>query len=194
MGITFVLQNKMLTPRSPGRATLALNLASASPLKDSVNVQTPVAHINTCALNAMESTKPRNAEQSRPLQCNKNRCLNLQVSLVPTPVLVHQLNKYLEGYPNKDDVISGFTKGFRLDYQGIRYPQKSRNHFSARENPQGLASLLNEGLANARIAGPFQSPPFPNFRSSPLAVVPKKEPNKYRLIRFMICLFRKAAL
>lgn len=33
-----------------------------------------------------------------------------------------------------------------------------------------------------RILGPFDSHPFQNFRLSPLGLVPKKEPNSFRLI------------
>ncbi|KAM4016896.1 uncharacterized protein ACNLHF_003047 [Anomaloglossus baeobatrachus] len=35
------------------------------------------------------------------------------------------------------------------------------------------------------MAGPFQDPPFSNLRISPLGVVPKKEPNKFRLIHHL---------
>ena len=33
-----------------------------------------------------------------------------------------------------------------------------------------------------RIAGPFSSPPLKNFRCSPLSIINKKEPNKFRLL------------
>ena len=36
-----------------------------------------------------------------------------------------------------------------------------------------------------RLAGPFDSPPLPNFRVSPLGVVPKKAPGEYRLIHHL---------
>lgn len=43
---------------------------------------------------------------------------------------------------------------------------------------------MKEISAN-RIAGPFIFPPFINFWVSPLALVPKKEPNAYRLIHHL---------
>lgn len=46
------------------------------------------------------------------------------------------------------------------------------------------AKLLKE-IGDGRIAGPFQNPPFPNFRVSPLGIIPKKEPNTYRLIHYL---------
>lgn len=35
------------------------------------------------------------------------------------------------------------------------------------------------------MAGPFVSPPFKNVHVSPLGLVPKKEPNSYRLIHHL---------
>ena len=40
-------------------------------------------------------------------------------------------------------------------------------------------------MAAARLAGPFASPPFPQFRVSPLGLVPKKTPGEYRLIHHL---------
>lgn len=45
-----------------------------------------------------------------------------------------------------------------------------------------VKSKINAEIAEGRIEGPFSSPPFTDFRLSPLAIVPKKEPNSYRLI------------
>ena len=42
---------------------------------------------------------------------------------------------------------------------------------------------LSKELAANRLAGPFDAPPFANFRVSPLGVVPKKTSGEYRLIR-----------
>ena len=36
-----------------------------------------------------------------------------------------------------------------------------------------------------RIVGPFRTPPFANFRTSPLGVVPKKDPSEFRLIHHL---------
>lgn len=36
-----------------------------------------------------------------------------------------------------------------------------------------------------RISGPFDSPPFENFRLSPLGIIPKKDPVCYRLIHHL---------
>ena len=36
-----------------------------------------------------------------------------------------------------------------------------------------------------RVLGPFKHPPFDNFRVSPLGVIPKKQPGKYRMIHHL---------
>ena len=36
-----------------------------------------------------------------------------------------------------------------------------------------------------RVVGPFKTPPFPNFRISPIGIVPKKVPDELRLIHHL---------
>ena len=82
---------------------------------------------------------------------------------LPTPVNAKRLQRALQGYDPAETtfLVDGFIHGFHINYFGT--PTLSALH-------------------NHRIAGPFSSPPFPNFQSSPLRVVPKKEPNAFRLI------------
>ena len=35
------------------------------------------------------------------------------------------------------------------------------------------------------LSGPFSTPPFPNFRCSPLGIVPKKVPSEFRMIHHL---------
>lgn len=48
-----------------------------------------------------------------------------------------------------------------------------------------MSAKISKELAASRIAGPFDSPPFPTFRVSPLEVVPKKAPGEYRSIHHL---------
>ena len=43
---------------------------------------------------------------------------------------------------------------------------------------QNLAHEISLG----RVAGPFDTPPFPNFQVSPIGLVPKKNSDKFRTI------------
>ena len=48
-------------------------------------------------------------------------------------------------------------------------------------------SKLQKEITAGRIAGPFTRPPFPDFRSSPIGIVPKKTPDEVRLIHHLSC-------
>ena len=56
---------------------------------------------------------------------------------------------------------------------------------SVQQNPEIVSAKISEELAAGRLAGPFDTPPFPNFRVSALGVVPKKDPGEYRLIHHL---------
>ena len=51
--------------------------------------------------------------------------------------------------------------------------------------PEVVRKKILKEVREGRVAGPFASPPFVNFRISPLGIVPKKEPNAYRLIHHL---------
>ena len=58
----------------------------------------------------------------------------------------------------------------------------SDNHQSALQASTHVNEKINHEIHLGRIAGPFDEPPFFNFHSSPLGLVPKHDPGKYRLI------------
>ena len=101
---------------------------------------------------------------------------------VVTPINIPSLSKILSNYPNKNYLIDGFSEGFHLRYKAPPFSSFSRNHQSATLHANALNDLVDRELSAGRIAGPFSSPPFDNFVVSPLGVVPKKEPGKFRLI------------
>ncbi|XP_028403232.1 uncharacterized protein LOC114525965 isoform X1 [Dendronephthya gigantea] len=82
-------------------------------------------------------------------------------------------------------LYNGFQFGFPLHFEGIRISFFATNLVSALQNPEIVSAKLSKELAANRIAGPFDNPPFPNFRVSPLGVVPKKTPGEYRLIHHL---------
>ena len=48
------------------------------------------------------------------------------------------------------------------------------------QQPAVVEAKLSKEIDAGRVAGPFQTPPFPKFRVSPLGVVPKKVPGEFR--------------
>ncbi|KAM3932738.1 uncharacterized protein RB166_005767 [Leptodactylus fuscus] len=53
------------------------------------------------------------------------------------------------------------------------------------EHREVVSAKLRKEVALGRMAGPFASPPFEDLVVSPLGVVPKKEPNQFRLIHHL---------
>ncbi|MCG7879112.1 MAG: hypothetical protein N0C90_22680, partial [Candidatus Thiodiazotropha endolucinida] len=80
-------------------------------------------------------------------------------------------------------MIDGVLNGFPLGSVGSVPPSISGNPPSALVHDRFIEDKLKKELSLGRIKGPYKSPPFENFKTSPLGVVPKKEPNTFRLIQ-----------
>lgn len=93
-----------------------------------------------------------------------------------TPVKVDRLKFFLHGYDSAlaSYLIDGFRFGFRVHFVGERLSYESPNLKSAIDQPDLVKAKLSRECAAGRIFGPFTTPPFPNFRTSPLGIVPKK--------------------
>ena len=108
---------------------------------------------------------------------NTNSQLNL-----PTPVKPNILSKWLKGYANKINIINGFTQGFHLLINGQQEQIIKHNHPSALALFDAVQAKIEKEVNQGRTAGPFKSPPFLNFTTSPLGAVPKKDPGEFRII------------
>ena len=82
-------------------------------------------------------------------------------------------------------LISGFTEGFPLHYEGSRDSFRAPNLLSAVQNPSAVDYKIAKELESHRLAGPFPFPPFSVFRISSLGLVPKKTPGDFRLIHHL---------
>ena len=94
-------------------------------------------------------------------------------TLVPTPVKVNRLALYLMGYEDQfwNNLIDGFTVGFRLHFQGPYNASCTNNLISAMQHPEVVDTKLSKEMQSGRIQGPFNYPPFSNLRVSPLGVI-----------------------
>jgi hypothetical protein len=103
--------------------------------------------------------------------------LAVQPSL-PKPVKLQPLAKFLSGYAPDivQIIISGFSMGFPLHFQGRRQFSIPNNLLSALQNPTFVDVKQAQELAAKRILGPFTSPAFQSFCISPLSLIPKKLP------------------
>ena len=82
-------------------------------------------------------------------------------------------------------LVHGFRYGFRIQFIGNRAPFESPNLKSALQNPDLVLSKLQKEIDAGRIVGPLTNAPFPDFRTSPIGIVPKKTPNEVRLIQHL---------
>ena len=98
-----------------------------------------------------------------------------------------RLDFLLQGYRSHlaTYLVNGFRYGFRIQFIGDRTRFESPNLKSALQNPDLVTSKLQKEISAGRIAGPFTLPPFTDFRSSPIGIVPKKTPNEVRLIHHL---------
>ena len=104
-----------------------------------------------------------------------------------TPVKVDCLKFFLHGYDRAlaNYLIDGFGFGFRVHFVGEQLAYKSPNLKSAIDQPDLVQAKLSKECAAGRIVGPFTTPPFPNLRTSPLGIVPKKDLSEFRLIHHL---------
>ena len=102
-----------------------------------------------------------------------------------TPVRSEKLPLYLDGYdPEKAAYLTkGFSEGFRIESEGLEGEclRVDNPRLPVQLRPV-LQKKLQKELDGGRILGPFDEPPFPNLRVSPIKVAPKKTPGDYRFI------------
>lgn len=78
--------------------------------------------------------------------------------------------------------MAGFKHGFKIPANFFTHDAYGGNHPSVMGQPDIVESIIAREIKLGRVCGPFTSPPFDNFHVSPLALIPKQEPGKFRLI------------
>ncbi|XP_033758566.1 uncharacterized protein LOC117340891 [Pecten maximus] len=93
----------------------------------------------------------------------------------------------LDGYDvgKTQYLVNGFKEGFRIHYEGGDFRPTCQNLKSAKDLPGVVEEKLKKELQGGRIAGPFINSPYEQFHVSPIGVVPKKEPGKFRMIHHL---------
>ena len=102
----------------------------------------------------------------------------------PTPLNIKDLEQQLQLYSVnlKENLVSALKNGFNIGYKGPEFQSLSKNLKSASSHPEVLFDNILSELKAKRVVGPFFVPPLPNFRTSPIGVVPKKDSAKFRTI------------
>lgn len=110
---------------------------------------------------------------------------NESLGPLPTPINVPRLANALASHPDRifvSNLLQTFTQGANIGYFGQRLPRFSNNLPTALAQPDIVRANLEKEVSLGRVAGPFPTPPFPNFQVSPIGLVPKKYSDKFRTI------------
>ena len=107
--------------------------------------------------------------------------------LCPSPVILPRLQSFLMRHPDQafaQYVYRGFTSGFRIGYDRDRAPLRPSqgNHPSSFANPAVLRSNINSETSLGRVVGPLPPAWSSAIHCSPLGLVPKSSPGKWRTI------------
>ncbi len=134
--------------------------------------------------NQSDSHVHNNTDETSP--CSKGQwCVCCKY---PTPVKLEKMIPYLDKYTNKAAskiLKEGFKNGFKLAYLGDRTSRDSKNLKSITNLKKEALEKINKEVKLGRIAGPFHEKPLPDLIISPIGLVPKSEPGKYRLIQHL---------
>ncbi len=103
---------------------------------------------------------------------------------VVTPVMIHRLLPFLASYDTQltQYLYDGFTQGFKTGFQGDNTLMIAPEHPSVNQYAKELSLLIEQGIKSGETVGPFDTPPHPFFRSSPISIIPKRTPGKFRRI------------
>ena len=154
----------------PAPAPPAPTLTNAT----SLDALQPTQERTTLTPQALDPPSQRLAAQAIPPEAAVEYLSKLSPT---TPIGLSQLALYLHDHPDRasvDAVLTGFSQGFKIGFQGPRVSKEYPNLISARQNPRIVSTNLLKELQLGHTAGPFVSPPFPNFQVYPIGVVPKK--------------------
>ena len=152
--------------------------------RNTTPVETRNAHTNTNVAIAADNILPPSAKSGDSSSKGALRSENHTPVKAESPLKIEVLKNYLKDFkhPDKDFLLEGLEFGFRIPFEGSLPPLSVRNHKSVLSSPDVVSEMIKKEINLGRVAGPFSSPPLPNFHSSPLGLVAKKEPGAFRII------------
>lgn len=172
-------------------STFAISAHEPSPTPSpgaSVMTITPGEN-DVCGSSAYMNTNVQSVAVSTQFSCVEDKegglketCTPTLSPPLPTPVKVSTINKLLSGYHDAEYIIKGFTHGFRVNFEGPGQSLKSKNSRSALHHQDIVSQKIEKEIKLDRIAGPFDTAPFGDFKCSPLSVREKQQPGSYRLL------------
>ena len=108
-----------------------------------------------------------------------------QKPFVSSRIDIYRLKLELADHPVQNfvfNLITTLEEGARIGYSGPRSVRFSPNLIPAAQHPDVVSLNLQKEINLGRVAGPYPSPPLPNFQCHPVGVVPKKYSSDWRTI------------
>ena len=79
-------------------------------------------------------------------------------------------------------VLDGIANGFKVGFSGGQLTSANQNMHSAWSHPEIVDDYLLKELKRGSIAGPFKALPSPSLHINRFGLIPKSEPNQWRMI------------
>ena len=104
---------------------------------------------------------------------------------VSTPLNVDNLALELFDHPDRTlvhNLVNALWYGARIWYLSPHQTRVSRHLLSASQHPEVISANLNKQMQFGKLAGPFRSPPLPDFQCLPIGVVLMKHSSEWRTV------------
>ena len=108
-------------------------------------------------------------------------------SVPPSPLCLANWTEFIAAHPDQEYasyVQTGLLSGFRIGFDRLSVPLQSstRNHPSACENEGQVRGYIAAEREAGRLVGPLCQSDLTGIHTSPIGLVPKSEPNQWRMI------------
>ena len=145
----------------------------------------PVPTSSPTALSNSPATPARSLSLANEARSKVQQLRRHQKPFVSSPIDIYRLTLELADHPDRKfvfNLLSTLWEGARIGYSGPRSVRVSPNLISAAQHPDVVSLNLQKEINLGRVAGPYPSPPLPNFQCHPVGVVPKKYSCEWRTI------------
>ena len=108
-------------------------------------------------------------------------------SVPPSPLCLANWTEFIAAHPDQEYasyVQTGLLSGFRIGFDRLSVPLQSstRNHPSACENEGQVRGYIAAEREAGSLVGPLCQSDLTGIHTSPIGLVPKSEPNQWRMI------------
>ena len=173
-------------PRGPKGASAGTSIGPAHVTEANVNTTMSVTAVtgNTREIPVQAMKGPEEKKTfTKPEAIASPSKQNTNILNPLTRIFVSKLEDFLADHPDPtlvSQLCTNLRVAARIGFEGHRTPRFSKILPTALSQPSIVTSNLEHEVSLGRVAGRFETPPFPNFQVSPIGLVPKKNSTKFR--------------